>query len=86
MKTRNITPHTDSSLPETIFSERVDTEYDISTTSLLGLALVTLSDDRGREFQGVTLNQAFRRAERSQDPTDPIHHPPFPNPMEVPLP
>lgn len=70
-------------LPSTVYSKRVPTEYDIERTPVLGL--VVLSDDRGRRFSGFSLTGAFRRAEKAQDPADPIHHPPYPDPREVPL-
>lgn len=47
---------------------------------------VVLTDDRGRRFSGRTLAKALVRADRAQDPTDPIHHPPYPSPEEAPLP
>lgn len=68
-----------------INSEVVPTEYDIVQTDR-PLRRVELVDDRGRCFHGLTLKQAFRRAERAQDPSDPIHHPPYPAPNDTPLP
>ena len=50
------------------------------------VGLPTLVDDRSRRFTGLTLKRAFKKAERAQDPRDPIHHPPFPDPREVPEP
>lgn len=82
----HVEPRDNSQLPDIVRSKRVETEYDVFPTRRLGLTSITLSDDRGRRFQGLTLNRAFQRAERAQDPTDPIHHPPFPSPAEVPLP
>lgn len=89
-------------LPGTACSKRVPTEYDVERRTVifslpslvpslpdlpvLRLPCVVLIDDRSRRFVGFTLNSAFRRAERAQDPADPIHHPPYPNPEEVPLP
>lgn len=70
----------------TIHSELVPTEYDVLTRSRLGLTHYTLIDDRGRRFTGMSLRAAFNRAELAQDPTDPIHHPPYPPSREVPLP
>lgn len=64
-------------------SEVVPTEYDVERTRL---GLHVLIDDRGRRFTGLTLKHAFHRAERAQDPSDPIHRPPFPNPKEAPWP
>lgn len=65
-------------------SRVVPTEYDIERTPVLGLYILT--DDRGRRFSGRSLDSAFRRAERAQDPNDPIHHPPYPDPKDTPLP
>lgn len=70
--------------PSTIRSRIVPTEYDIESGR--GLRRHVLIDDRGRRFGGLTLAGARRRAERAQDPRDPIHHPPFPSPAEVPAP
>lgn len=70
--------------PTIIASQRVPTEYDVSRTPRLGLYV--LNDDRGRRFSGFSLHAAFRRAESAQNPADPIHHPPYPSPQEVPLP
>lgn len=70
--------------PSTIRSRIVPTEYDVEAGR--GLRRHVLIDDRGRRFGGLTLAGARRRAERTQDPGDPIHHPPFPNPAEVPAP
>lgn len=70
--------------PSTIHSRVVPTEYDVESGR--GLRCHVLIDDRGRRFSGLTLAGALRRAERAQDPRDPIHHPPFPSPSEVPAP
>lgn len=67
-------------IPSIVHSERVPTEYDVVAAPL---GRIGLSDDRGRVFTGWTLRSAFRRAERAQNPLDPIHHPPFPSPSEV---
>lgn len=69
-------------LPGTIHSKRVPTEYDVSRTRYG----VVLSDDCSREYESFTLKSAFAKAERDQDPTDPIHHDPFPDPATVPVP
>jgi hypothetical protein len=62
-------------------SNVVPTEYDVSTEPRrLGRSVVVLIDDRSRRFTGRTLDAAFRRAEQAQDPSDPIHHPPYPAP------
>ncbi|WP_417219605.1 hypothetical protein [Arthrobacter sp.] len=66
--------------PSVINSEVVPTEYDVGRD---GRRFV-LVDDRGRRFAGLTLQRAFRHAERAQDPRDPIHHEPFPHPGDVP--
>ena len=65
-----------------ITSKVVPTEYDVSRDGKKYI----LSDDRGREFKGRTLEAAFRRAERWQDPQDSIHHDPYPHPDDVPAP
>ncbi len=70
-------------LPGVIGSRRVPTEYDIETISRAGITIVTLIDDRWRRFSGLTLRSAYRRAEAGQDPRDPIHHRPYPDPREV---
>lgn len=69
-------------IPGIYHSEVVPTEYDVSRN---GVKYV-LTDDRGRTFRGLTFNSAFRRAERAQDPLDPIHHEPYPHPSDKPLP
>ena len=69
-------------IPSVIRSEVVPTEYDVSRD---GFRFV-FSDDRGREFTGYTFKAAFRRAERAQDPRDPIHHEPYPHPADAPFP
>lgn len=68
--------------PSTLWSKAVPTEYDVRREG----ARYVLSDDRGRRFGAFTLKGAFRRAERAQDPRDPIHHEPFPHPEDTPLP
>lgn len=70
------------SLPSIVRSAVVPTEYDVTNNG----RTVTLSDDRHREFTARTLNGALRKAERAQDPNDPIHHEPFPDPAQTPLP
>lgn len=69
-------------IPSVIWSQVVPTEYDVSRD---GLRFV-ISDDRGRRFIGLTFAGALRRAEKAQDPLDPIHHEPFPDPAMIPLP
>lgn len=71
------------SFPNTKLSEVVPTEYDVEQTKR---GRVVLVDDRRRRFVALTLRAAFRKAERAQNPHDPIHHPPFPSPEEVPAP
>lgn len=56
---------------------------DVPVLRLPGTVLIY---DRGRRFSGLTLKSALRRAEKAQDPADPIHHPPFPSPKDMPLP
>ena len=68
--------------PSVITSKVVPTEYDVSHD---GIGFV-FSDDRGRLFRGFTFKGTFRRAERAQDPRDPIHHEPYPHPSDTPLP
>lgn len=63
-------------------SHRVPTEYDVTKAH----GLWVLQDDRGRTFHGLTKTAAYRKAERAQDPSDPIHHPPYPSPGDVPSP
>lgn len=79
-------------LPSIVLSDRAPIEYNVehqtTTVSLpsmvpslsdvpvLRLPRVVLVDDRGRRFAGFTVQFAFRRAEKAQDPADPIHHPP----------
>lgn len=70
--------------PSIITSKVVPTEYDMECTPVFKLHV--LIDDRGRRFAGHSLQAAFRRAEKAQDPADPIHHPPYPSPREVPQP
>lgn len=70
-------------LPGVIGSKRVPTEYDIETISRAGITIITLIDDRWRRFSGLSLRSALRRAEAAQDPRDPIHHRPYPDPREV---
>lgn len=70
-------------IPSTLLSERVPTEYNVEIGPR---GLPTLVDDRSRRFTGLTLKRAFKKAERAQDPRDSIHHPPFPDPREVPEP
>lgn len=70
--------------PSVIASQVVPTEYDVERTPVFKPHV--LIDDRGRRFAGHSLQAAFRRAEAHQDPADPIHHPPYPSPEEVPLP
>lgn len=69
-------------LPSIVASAVVPTEYDVTDNG----RTVTLSDDRLRSFTARTLNSALRKAERAQDPADPIHHEPFPDPTITPLP
>lgn len=69
-------------LPSIVRSKVVPTEYDVTNNG----RTVTLSDDRLRSFTGITLKSALRKAERAQDPKDPIHHEPFPDPSVTPLP
>lgn len=69
-------------IPSVIGSRVVPTEYDVSRDG----ARYVLSDDRGRLFRGLTFKRAFKRAERAQDPRDPIHHEPYPDPATTPLP
>lgn len=69
-------------IPGVYHSTVVPTEYDVSRD---GLKYV-LNDDRGRIFTGLTFKSALRRAERAQDPNDPIHHEPYPHPSDTPLP
>ncbi|MFJ2662534.1 hypothetical protein [Arthrobacter koreensis] len=69
-------------IPGVYQSKVVPTEYDVSRN---GLTYV-LNDDRGRTFTGRTFTSALRRAERAQDPNDPIHHEPYPHPSDTPLP
>lgn len=57
----------------------------LTTIRVPGFRPVALTDDRGRRFTGLTVARAFARAERAQDPADPIHHPPYPGPKDVPL-
>lgn len=71
------------SFPNTKLSEVVPTEYDVEQTKR---GRVVLVDDRGRRFVALTLRGAFHKAERAQNPHDPIHHPPYPSPREVPAP
>lgn len=75
-----------SDIPATIFSHVVPTEYDVEIHSIGIGKRVVLIDDRGRKFFGISIKHAFRRAEAAQDPTDPIHHPPYPDPAKTPLP
>ncbi|WP_311879121.1 hypothetical protein [Microbacterium forte] len=70
-------------LPGVISSKCVPTEYDIETISRAGITIITLIDDRWRRFSGLSLRSALRRAEAAQDPRDPIHHRPYPDPREV---
>lgn len=67
-----------------VASQVVPTEYDVERMPVIGRFVLT--DDRGRKFSGFSLSSAFRRAEKAQDPRDPIHHPPYPSPKDVPLP
>ena len=75
------------SLPSTVTSSRVPTEYDVES---LSFGRVRLTDDRHRRFVGLGLKRALARAEAAQDPNDPIHHDPYPAPDRtthvVPLP
>lgn len=72
-----------TTLPGTVQSRVVPTEYDVETDAQ---GRVVLVDDRSRRFTGSTVAAALARAERSQDPADPIHHPPYPSPAVVPAP
>lgn len=76
---------TDAS-PSTVWSKRVPTEYDVETELAFGLTIVTLVDDRSRRFSGFSVRGALARAERAQDPRDPIHAAPFPAPAATPWP
>lgn len=62
-----------------IASSVVPTEYDYWVEGLTHV----LMDDRSRAFRGLTRKRALSRAEAAQDPTDPIHLPPYPSPLEV---
>jgi len=77
-----MTQATQATTPSVISSQVVPTEYDVWREG----ARYVLSDDRGRRFSGFTLKRAFARAEQAQDPSDPIHHEPFPHPADTPLP
>ena len=72
--------------PSTIQSKRVPTEYDVETEQAFGLAIITLVDDRSRRYSGFSLRGSLARAERAQDPRDPIHAAPFPAPGATPWP
>ena len=61
-----------------IQSKIVPTEYDVYHEN----GRYVLTDDRGRKFKGIILAWALRRAEAAQDPSDPIHHPPYPSPHD----
>lgn len=58
----------------------------LTVVRIPGIRPVALIDDRGRRFTGLTLAKAYARAEKAQNPADPIHHPPYPCPKDVPLP
>lgn len=64
-----------------IQSKVVPTEYDVWEDG----AETYLMDDRGRRFRARTAEEAFALAETAQDPTDPIHHKPYPYAQDVPL-
>lgn len=66
-----------------VTSKVVPTEYDVEEAPF---GRVVLIDDRGRRFVSFTLQHALRKAEKAQDPRDPIHFPPYPGPKGVPLP
>jgi len=51
-------------------SNVVPTEYDVWREGIWHIVM----DDHGRTFRGLTQQSAFNRAERAQDPKDPIHH------------
>lgn len=72
--------------PSTVWSKRVPTEYDVESEKVLGISIFTLVDDRSRRFSGFSVNGALTRAERAQDPQDPIHSAPFPSPRATPWP
>lgn len=60
----------------TVRSAVVPTEYDVEVNG----RRVLVSDDHGRKFTARSLKRALRKAERAQDPSDPIHYPPFGRP------
>lgn len=73
-----------TNLVSILSSNIVPTEYDVEYTGRFHRPV--LIDDRNRRFSGLTLTRAFHKAEAIQDPTDPIHHPPYPRASDVPLP
>jgi hypothetical protein len=65
-----------------IASRVVPTEYDVERDNLGRHILI---DDRARRFVGWSLPAAYRKAESQQNPSDPMHHEPYPDRSAEPI-